>query len=104
MKLNYAILKDPASDKLSNVVFQVNSPRGLERQQMELLRQLMMYVSRRGLNVNQAVLAFQEGEELKFFGSRNLVDHLTKNGLPPWTHSLKLLPQAQDALIDSWDY
>ena len=91
MKVNYAVLQEQVSDRLSNnVVFQAGAPSSLESEQMELLRQLMMHVRRKGLNVHQAALAFEEEGELKFFGSRNLVDHLSENGLPGWTHSLTL--------------
>lgn len=40
------------------------------------------------LRVDQSALAFTESGRLNFYGDRNLVDYLSKTGLPNWTHRL----------------
>jgi hypothetical protein len=52
-----------------------------------LLAQLTAQAGRE-LHIDQAALAFQEHGRTKYFGSSNLVDYLSKNGVSHWTHTI----------------
>ena len=39
-----------------------------------------------GYKIDQSALAFVEDGRLRFYGTENLVEFLSKNGLPQWTH------------------
>lgn len=41
-----------------------------------------------GLRIDQSALAYRSGGQLRFFGSKPLVDYLSKNWIPHWTHTL----------------
>jgi hypothetical protein len=54
----------------------------------ELLESLTLRARQSGLKVDQAALAFMEGGRVQFYGSRPLVDFLSRNGVPAWTHEI----------------
>lgn len=41
-----------------------------------------------GFRIDQSALAYRLGSRLQFFGSRPLVDYLSKAGVSKWTHTL----------------
>lgn len=53
-----------------------------------LLAQLTAKARTSGLKIDQSALAFNQNGRLQFYGSKNLVDHLSKSGLPQWTHDI----------------
>jgi hypothetical protein len=55
-----------------------------------LLARLTLAARANGLKVDQSALAFKAGGRTKFYGDKNLVDYLSKNGIWRWTHSLTI--------------
>ena len=53
-----------------------------------LLQQLTAKARAAGLKIDQSALAYTQNGRLQFFGSKNLVDFLSKSGLPRWTHEI----------------
>ena len=53
-----------------------------------LLQQLTAKARAAGLKIDQSALAYTQNGRLQFFGSKNLVNFLSKSGLPRWTHEI----------------
>lgn len=54
----------------------------------QLLTDLTRLAIANGLKVDQSALAFVENGRIKFYGTSNLVDYLSKGWSPKWTHTL----------------
>jgi len=54
----------------------------------ELLASLTVHARRSGLKVDQAALAYWEGGRVRFYGSKPLVEFLSRSGVPAWTHEI----------------
>lgn len=90
MRINLAHLKERARSGgwISFAVFDARSTTGDSTENSKLLAQLTVRARAASLRVDQAALAFMSGGRLQFFGSPPLVEFLSKNGLPGWTHSI----------------
>jgi hypothetical protein len=55
-----------------------------------LLYRLTVAARENGLRVDKAALAFRENGRNMFYGDRDLVDYLSKMGIPGWTHHLDI--------------
>lgn len=90
MRINLAHLKERARSGgwISFAVFDARSTTGNSTENSKLLAQLTVRARAASLRVDQAALAFMSGGRLQFFGSPPLVEFLSKNGLPGWTHSI----------------
>ena len=90
MRINLAHLKERARSGgwISFAVFDARSTTGISTENSKLLAQLTVRARAASLRVDQAALAFMSGGRLQFFGSPPLVEFLSKNGLPGWTHSI----------------
>lgn len=90
MRVNLAHLKERARSGgwISFAVFDARSNTGGNMENSKLLEQLTARARAASLRVDQAALAFMSGGRLQFFGSPPLVEFLSKNGLPGWTHSI----------------
>lgn len=89
MKINVAHLRERAvgGGWIDFAVFDAKSTDG---QNDQLLHQLTMEAKASGLNVDQSALAFMSGGRLQFYGNKNLVAYLARNGVYRWTHSLTI--------------
>jgi len=89
MKINLAHIRHPATSggSIDFVVFGAKSPSGSSGNPA-VLANLTMKARASGLKVDQSALAFNVNNRLQFFGDKNLVDFLSKRGLPSWTHSI----------------
>jgi hypothetical protein len=76
--------------QVSVAVFEANAANGTDLGRQRLLDQLTTAASRAGLKVEQAALAYSEHGRVRFFGTRTLVDHLARSGVPRWTHQLNV--------------
>ncbi|WP_305824876.1 hypothetical protein [Massilia brevitalea] len=92
MKINLAHIRARATNggHIDFVVFEAKSSSGGDTANSQLLAQLTARAQASGLKVDQSALAYSENGRIRFFGSRNLVDHLSKIGLPSWTHSINV--------------
>ncbi|AVI87367.1 hypothetical protein ACTACL_11830 [Pseudomonas syringae] len=55
-----------------------------------LLARLTGNARNSGLKVDQSALVYSSGGRNRFYGSRHLVDHLARHGMPNWTHEIDL--------------
>lgn len=90
MRINFAHVRGRAQSGgwINFVVFDARSSSGSDSDNSTLLAQLTAKARANSLKVDQAALAFASGGRLRFFGSRPLVDFLSKSGLPAWTHHM----------------
>lgn len=86
MKINLAHIRERSTTGswINFVVFDAKSTTN----NTQLLSQLTASARASGLKVDQSAIAYTEHNRLKFFGSKNLVQYLSKRGLPSWTHTV----------------
>jgi hypothetical protein len=92
MKFNFAHIRQPSTSGgwIDFAVFDARSTSGSDSANSQVLADLTSKVRQGGRKIDQSALAFNEHGSLKFYGSKNLVDYLSKSGLPQWTHSITL--------------
>lgn len=90
MQINFAHLREraQAGGYIDFAVFDAKSRSGCDQDNNLLLSQLTQAARQQGLKVDQAVLAYRSGSRTEFFGSKPLVQYLSRSGLPRWTHTL----------------
>lgn len=90
MRINLAHLRERAANGgwVNFAVFDARSSSGSRDDNARLLTQLTARARASNLRVEQSALAFNSGGRLQFFGSPPLVDFLSKNGIPGWTHTI----------------
>ena len=88
MRINFAHIRERSTsgDWIDFAVFDARSTSNSESANAEVLAQLVTKARIAGYKIDQSALAFNEGGRVKFYGSRNLVDYLSRSGLPQWTH------------------
>ena len=87
MKINVAHLKHPARSggMINFAVFDAKSTNG---NNSALLAELTQKARLNGLRIDQSALVFTQNGRTQFFGDKNLVDFLSTNWYPQWTHTL----------------
>ncbi|MGO4414407.1 hypothetical protein AB4Z27_15740 [Cupriavidus sp. KB_39] len=92
MRVNFAHLRERARSGgwINFAVFDARSSSGSSSDNSQLLAQLTAQARASNLQVDQSALAFTANGRLQFFGSPNLVDYLSRAGLPQWTHSFNV--------------
>jgi hypothetical protein len=90
MRVNLAHLRERARSGgwINFAVFDARSSSGTNDDNARLLVQLTAKARGANLRVDQSALAFMSGSRIQFFGSPPLVEYLSKNGLPGWTHTI----------------
>lgn len=90
MRVNLAHLREHARSGgwINFAVFDARSSSGTNDDNARLLAQLTAKAKGANLRVDQSALAFMSGSRIQFFGSPPLVEYLSKNGLPGWTHTI----------------
>lgn len=92
MQIRVAHLRERAQSGgyIDFAVFEASSNTGGSDGNNVLLSQLIRASREKGLKIDQAALAFRSGSQTQFFGDRSLVSHLSRVGVPRWTHTLTL--------------
>ena len=92
MRVNFAHLREQARSGgwINFAVFDARSNSGTDADNSQLLAQLTARARAASLRVDQAALAFMSAGRLRFFGSPPLVEYLSRNGLPGWTHHIEV--------------
>ncbi|WP_427500851.1 hypothetical protein ACQE3E_16315 [Methylomonas sp. MED-D] len=90
MKINMAHLRERATSGgwIDFAIFDARSNSGSDSDNNVLLNQLTVKARLAGLNVDQSALAYNQNGRTKFYGSKNLVDYLSRGGVPRWTHKI----------------
>lgn len=91
MKVNFAHLRQRATtgDWINFCVFDARAASGSDADNAELLSRLTANARAQNLRVDQSALAFRVGSSVRFYGSPPLVQFLSQNPLPTWTHSME---------------
>lgn len=72
-------------------IFDARTESGSESDNLELLNGLVnKAIELEKLKIDQAALMFKRDGEIRFYGSTDLVNYISKVGFPKWTHTLKL--------------
>lgn len=88
MRINFAHIRERSTTGgwIDFAVFDARSTACARSADSRVLADLTMRAQRAGYKIDQSALAYKENGQLRFWGSRNLVDHLSRTGLPRWTH------------------
>ena len=88
MRVNFAHLRERAASGgwIDFAVFDAKSMSGTNSGNSALLVQLTSKARASGLKVDQSALAFMQNGRIQFYGDQNLVDYLSRSGVPQWTH------------------
>lgn len=92
MQIKFAHLRERATNggDISFAVFEARATSNTEAARAAALADLTERTRNSGLRVDQSALAFTENGRLKFYGSKNLVDYLSRSWVPRWTHTLSM--------------
>ncbi len=92
MRIKFAHLRERAQSGgwINFAVFDARSASGTSVDNSKLLARLTSRTQAASLRVDQAALAFMHGGRLQYFGSPKLVEFLSRNGVPGWTHHIEI--------------
>jgi curli biogenesis system outer membrane secretion channel CsgG len=93
MKVNVGHFRQETSDGgfIDFAVFDARTESGTEKDNLELLNNLIRAtVQLKNLKIDRAALVFKRDGEIRFYGSKDLVDFLSKHGFPKWNVVLEL--------------
>ncbi len=92
MQINFAHLRERATNggDINFAVFEARANTNTDGARSTVLADLTMRARNSGLRVDQSALAFSENGRIKFFGSKNLVNYLSRGWIPHWTHKLSM--------------
>ena len=88
MRINYAHLRERSTSGgwIDFAIFEARSSSGTDADNLGVLNRLTMKARATGQKIDQSALVFMENGRIKFYGDKNLVAHLSKAGVPRWTH------------------
>jgi hypothetical protein len=92
MRVNIAHLRERGRSGgwINFAVFDARSSSGTREENSRLLAQLTARARAANLRIDQSVLAYRSGGRIEFFGSPPLVDYLSNNSIPGWTHTIEV--------------
>ena len=90
MKINLAHLREPSTSGgwIDFAIFDAQSNSGTNSDNDTLLHQLTVKARASGLKIDQSALAYSQNGRIRFYGDKNLVDYLSRSGVPRWTHQI----------------
>lgn len=90
MRISFAHLREQSTTGgwINFAVFDARSNSGSDRDNAALLHSLTLRARGSRLRVDQSALAYSEFGQLKFYGSKPLVEFLSRSGVPRWTHTI----------------
>lgn len=90
MKINLAHIREHSTSGgwIDFAVFDAKSTSGGDSGNATLLSQITAKARASGLKIDQSALAYSENGRIQFYGTKNLVDYLSRSGLPQWTHEI----------------
>ena len=87
MKVNLAHIRERSTNG-SWIDFVVFDAKSTTNNNSQLLSQLSSKARASGLKVDKSALAYNKHGRLEFYGTKDLVQYLSKSGLPSWTHTI----------------
>ena len=90
MKINLAHLRERSTSGgwINFAVFDAESTSGTNAGNAAVLSNLTMRARRAGLKIDKSALAFVENGRPTYYGTPDLVQYLSRRGVPRWTHSI----------------
>lgn len=90
MQIKFAHLRERSTSGswINFAVFAASASTSGNSENSKALAQLTAKAKMAGYQVDQSALAFTENGRLKFYGSENLVDYLSRSWRPQWTHTI----------------
>lgn len=87
MRINFAHLREHSTSGgwINVAVFDARSTSASDADNATVLADLTAKARRAGYRVDQSALAFRQAGRLMFYGTKNLVDYLSRAGVPRWT-------------------
>ncbi|MDG2091005.1 MAG: hypothetical protein P8J61_07890 [Gammaproteobacteria bacterium] len=78
-------------DFIDFAIFDAKTESGNESDNLALLNNLTQSaIQMKKLKIDQAALVFKKNDELRFYGSTDLINYISRAGIPKWTHTLEL--------------
>ena len=92
MRINWAHVRERAAagGYIDFAVFDAKPLSATDQERSRLLAQLTHSARAGGLKVDQSALAYNENGQVRFYGDTHLVDYLSRNGVPRWTHTMDI--------------
>ncbi len=90
MSINFAHIRERSTSGgwIDFAVFEARSSSGLDSDNASVLARLTAQARGAGHKIDQSALAYSDQGRIKFYGDKNLVEYLSRTGLPQWTHSI----------------
>lgn len=90
MKIKLAHLRERSASGgwIDFAVFEAQPTASGDAANASLLSQLTARARSSGLKIDQSALAYFANGRIQYSGTKNLVDYLSRNGLPQWTHEI----------------
>ncbi len=89
MKVSLAHIRE-RSITVGWIDFVVFDAKSTTNNNSQLLSQLTSKARASGLKVDKSALAYNRNNRIEFYGTKDLVQYLSKSGLPQWTHSINV--------------
>lgn len=92
MQINFAHMRERATNGswINFAVFETRATVNSESANAQALAQLTAKARRAGYQVDQSALAFTENGNVRYYGSKNLVNYLVNSWMPHWTHTMSV--------------
>jgi len=92
MRINFAHLRERSTTGgwIDFAVFDAKPNSHRDEDRDALLYELTIAARQNGLKVDKAALAYRENGRNMFYGAGDLVNYLSNNGVPRWTHYLDI--------------
>jgi len=87
MKVSLAHIRERSTTG-SWINFVVFDAKSTTNNNNKLLAQLTTKARNSGLKVDKSALAYRKNGRLEFYGTKDLVQYLSRSGLPQWTHTI----------------
>lgn len=92
MRIHFAHIRERSKTGgwIDFAVFDAKSTTGSASAKDRVLADLTNKARAAGYKIDQSALAYSEHGRLKFWGSKPLVEYLSRSGLPRWTHWIEV--------------
>lgn len=87
MKIDLAHLREKSTSG-GWINFAIFAAKPTSGNDAEVLASLTRKARMSGLKIDQSALAFKQGGQTRFYGDKNLVNYLSRRGVPRWTHKI----------------
>ena len=92
MRINLAHIRERSTSGgwIDFAIFDARSTSGSNSDNDAVLADLTSKARGAGFKIDQSALSYTQNGALRFYGDKPLVDHLSRVGLPQWTHWIEV--------------